>query len=150
MEEEYRMDDEEEEDVMGLLFAANSSDGDFVPPSGMGKGNGKSRAVAMDSVVNSPESVGASSSTRVQRKRRPKPFPDDAETEHRIKDDHDDHETDEADSLPAQYPRLRLLSSMLVPRNAVGRRPQRRRRHRHGRSATTAGASRAGQKCAAR
>src|ERR1700744_762418 len=97
MEEEYRMDDEEEEDVMGLLFAANASDDDFVPSSGMGKGKGKSRAVVMDSVVNSPESVGASSSTRVQRKRRPKQFPDDAETEHRIKDDDDDHETDEAD-----------------------------------------------------
>ena len=36
------MDHEEEEDVMGLLFAANASDDDFVPPSGMGKGKGKS------------------------------------------------------------------------------------------------------------
>ena len=33
MEEDYRMDDEEEEDVMGLLFATNGSDDDFVPPS---------------------------------------------------------------------------------------------------------------------
>ena len=72
------MDDEEEEDVMGLLIATNGSDEEFVPPSGMGKGKGKSRAVAMDGVVDFPESVGASSSSRVQRKRRRKPFPDDA------------------------------------------------------------------------
>ena len=48
------MDDKEEEAVMGLSFAATASDDDFVPPSGMGKGKGKSRAVVMDSVVNSP------------------------------------------------------------------------------------------------
>ena len=119
MEEEYCMDDEEEEDVMGLLFAANASDDNFVPPSGMGKGKGKSRAVAMDSVVNSPERVGASSSTRVQRKRRPKPFPDDAETEHRIKDDHDDHESD-ADS------RARAISAPAPL--VLDARPKKRRR----------------------
>ena len=66
----------------------------------MGKGKGKSRAVPMDSVVDSPESVGASSSTRVQQKRRRKPFPDEAETEYRNKhdDNDDDNESDEADS----------------------------------------------------
>ena len=66
--EDYRMGDEEEEDVMGLLFAANGSDEDFVPPSvsGTGKSKSKSQAVDMDGVVDSPESVGASSSTRVQ------------------------------------------------------------------------------------
>ena len=103
MEEDYRMDDEEEEDVMGLLFATNGSDEEFVPPSGMGKGKGKSRAVHMDSVVDSQaESVGASSSTRTQRKRRRKPFPDEAETEYRNKhdDNDDDNESDEADSHP--------------------------------------------------
>ena len=100
MEEDYQMDDEEEEDVMGLLFATNGSDEEFVPPSGMGKGKGKSRAVPMDSVVDSPESVSASSSTRVQRKRRCNPFPDESETEYRNRhdDDDDDHKSDEADS----------------------------------------------------
>ncbi|KAN0136406.1 hypothetical protein V8E53_005774, partial [Lactarius tabidus] len=76
VDEDYRMNDEEEEDVMGLLFAENTSDDDFVPPSGLGKGKGKSRAVTLDGVVDSPESVGGSSSTRVQRKRRRKSFPD--------------------------------------------------------------------------
>ena len=71
MEEDYCMDDEEE-DVMGLLFAANTSDEDFVPTLVSGNVKGKSRAVAIDGVVDSPESVGAFSSTR-QRKRRPKP-----------------------------------------------------------------------------
>jgi hypothetical protein len=37
MDEEYRMD-EEEEDVMGLPVAANASDDDFVPLSELGKG----------------------------------------------------------------------------------------------------------------
>ena len=98
VDEDYRMDDEEEESVMGLLFAANVSDDEFVSPSGMGKGRGKSRAVGINGVVDSPESVGASSSARVQRKRRRKPFPDEAETEYRIKHYDDDHESDEADS----------------------------------------------------
>jgi hypothetical protein len=31
MDEGYRMDDKGEEDVMGLLFAASTSDEDFVP-----------------------------------------------------------------------------------------------------------------------
>ena len=54
MEEDYRMDNEGEEDVMSLLFAVNGSDDDLRPPSGTGKGKGKSRAVAMDDVVDSP------------------------------------------------------------------------------------------------
>ena len=114
------MDHEEEEDVMGLLFAANASDDDFVPPSGMGKGKGKSRAVVMDSVVHSPESVGASSSTRVQRKRRPKAFPDETETEYRVKDDDDDHESNEADSG------ARAISAPAPP--LLDARPKKRRR----------------------
>ena len=124
MEEDYRMDDEEEEDVMGLLFATNGSDEEFVPPSGMGKGKGKSRAVPMDIVIDSSESVGASSSTRVQRKRRRKPLPDEAETEYRNKhddnDDDDDNESDEADS------RTRAISA---PAPALlDARPEKRRR----------------------
>ena len=59
----------------------------------------------MDGVVDSPESIGASSSTRVQKKRRPKLFPDEAETAYRVKYDDDNHESDVAD------PRVRLFSS---------------------------------------
>ena len=112
-------DDEEEADVMGLLFATNGSDKEFVPPSGMGS---KNRAVPMDGVVDSPESVGASSSTRVQRKRRCKPFPDEAETELRIKhnDDDGEHESDRANS------RTRAISA---PAPALlDARPKQRRR----------------------
>ena len=133
MEEDYRMDDEEEEDVMGLLFAANTSDEDFVPPSVSGKGKGKSRAVAMDGVVDSPESVGASSSTRVQRKRRRKPFPDETELEHRIKHDDDDHESEhESDE---GVPRTRTISAPAPVR--LDAHPKKRRR-----TTTTTGTSR--------
>ena len=147
MEEEYRMDDEE--DVMGLLFAANTSDDDFVPPSRTGKGKSKSRAVAMDSVVNSPESVGASSSTRGRG------GPSRFRTKLSIGSKMTTTATASTKAtkripVRAQYPRLRLLSSMPVPRTAVGRRPQRRHRHLHGRSANSVGVSRAGPKCAVR
>jgi hypothetical protein len=94
-DEDYTMNDEEEEDVMGLLFAANASDDDFVPRSGLGKGKGKSRAVPMDGVVDSPESVGASSSTRVRRKRRRKLLSDETEAEHQVKHDDGEHESEE-------------------------------------------------------
>jgi hypothetical protein len=50
---------------MGLLFAADTSDDDFVPPPGLGMGKDKSHAVLMDGVIDSPESVGASSSTNI-------------------------------------------------------------------------------------
>ena len=101
MDEDHRMDDEEEEDVVGLLFA--TSDEDFVPPSGVGnsKGNskGKSRAIAMDGVIDSLKRVGASLSTIIQRKRR-KPFPDETKPEYWTKHDDDiDDESDEADPL---------------------------------------------------
>ena len=100
MDEDHRMDDEEEEDVMNLLFAANTSDEDSVPLSGVGEDKGKSRAIAMDGVVDSPKSVGASSSTIIQRKRRRKPFPDENEPEYRAKHDDDiDDESHEADPL---------------------------------------------------
>ena len=150
MEEEYRMDDEEEEDVMDLLFAANGSDDDFVPPSGMGKSKGKSRAVAMDSVVNSPENVGAFQVREPRGRGGPIRF----QTKLRLRIWSRMMTTITKVTKPirvhAQYPRLRLLSSMPVPRNAGVRRPQRRHRHQHGRFATTAGASRAGPKCAVR
>jgi hypothetical protein len=121
VDEDYKMnDEEEEEDVMGLLFAENTSDDDFVPSSGMGKGKGKSRAIALDGVVHSPESVGASFSTRVQKKRRTKSFPDEAEHAHRVKHDEDsddDHESDEDGS------RVHAISAP-----ALDAQPEKRRR----------------------
>ncbi|KAN0136386.1 hypothetical protein V8E53_005754 [Lactarius tabidus] len=86
-----------------------------VPPSGLGKGKSKSRAGPVDGVVDSLESDRASSSTRVQRKRRRKPFPDEAEPEHRVEND-DDHECDEAD------PRARAISAP-VPRRSCQEMP---------------------------
>jgi hypothetical protein len=96
-DEDYTMNDEED-GVMGLLFAANTSDEDFVPPPGLGKGKGKSRAVPMDGVVDSPSSVGASSSTRVRRKRRRKLLSDETEAEHQVKHDDGGHESEEGGS----------------------------------------------------
>ena len=70
MEEDYRMDNEGEEDVMSLLFVVNGSDDDLRPPSGTGKGKGKSRAVAMDDVVDSPGEHRGFFKYEVQQKRR--------------------------------------------------------------------------------
>jgi hypothetical protein len=55
----------------------------------MGKGKGKSRAVTMDGVIDSLESVGTSS-MRVQWKQHRKLLPDETEHEHQIKYDEDD------------------------------------------------------------
>ncbi|KAH9055280.1 hypothetical protein EDB87DRAFT_1338580 [Lactarius vividus] len=71
-------DDEEEEDVMGMLFE-NKSDDDFVPPSGLGKGKGKSRAVVVDGVVELSESVAAAAGSRMRRKTWRKELADEAE-----------------------------------------------------------------------
>ena len=70
MEEDYRMDDEEEEDIMGL-FAANGSYDDFLC---LRRGRARVRAKVELSLWTAsstcPENIGASSSTRVQQKRR--------------------------------------------------------------------------------
>ena len=57
-----------------MRISPRAMEEDYMPPSGTGKGKGKSRAVVMYGVGDSPESIGASSSTRVQRKRRRKGF----------------------------------------------------------------------------
>ena len=71
MEEDYRMDDAEEEDVIGLLFAANGSDDDFLC---LRRGQARVRAKVELSLWTAsstcPENIETSSSTRVQRKRR--------------------------------------------------------------------------------
>ncbi|KAH9036078.1 hypothetical protein EDB84DRAFT_1198427 [Lactarius hengduanensis] len=58
-------EDDEEGEVMGTLFE-NTSDDDFVPPSELGKGKG--RAVVVDGVVESSESVAAAAGSRMRRK----------------------------------------------------------------------------------
>ena len=71
---EDRMDDEEEEDVMGMLFQNTSEDDNsLVPPSRLGKGKGNGRGAIVDGVVESPESIsaGAASSARTTRIRKP-------------------------------------------------------------------------------
>ncbi|KAI9437185.1 hypothetical protein H4582DRAFT_2077583 [Lactarius indigo] len=59
-------DDEEEDDVTGMLFE-NTGDDDFVPLSGLGKGKG--RAGVVDDFVESPESMAAAAGSRMRRKR---------------------------------------------------------------------------------
>jgi hypothetical protein len=56
------MDDEEEEDVMGLLFE-NVSHGDFVLPSGFGKGKGN----IVDGVVVSKQNLSTENVCAVAR-----------------------------------------------------------------------------------
>ncbi|KAH8999809.1 hypothetical protein EDB86DRAFT_611018 [Lactarius hatsudake] len=68
--------DDEEEDVMGTLFE-NTSDDDFVPPSGLGKG--KDRAVVVDGVVESSESVAAAAGSTMWRKSWRKELADEVE-----------------------------------------------------------------------
>ena len=150
LEEERRMDDEEEEDVMGLLFAANASDDDFVPPSGMAR----VKARAERSLWTASSTLQKASVLLQVRESRGRGSPSRFRTKLRLSIGSRMTTTISKVMTPirvrAQYLRLRLLSSMLVPRSAVGRRPQRRHRHRHDRSAATAGASRAGPKRAVR
>ncbi|KAH9069522.1 hypothetical protein EDB83DRAFT_2372857, partial [Lactarius deliciosus] len=81
-------DNEEEEDVMGMLFE-NTSDDDFMPPSGLGKGKG--RAVVVDDVVELSETAAAGS--RMRRKSWRKELADEAEVGHN--DDSDDEGDDD-------------------------------------------------------
>ncbi|KAN0136422.1 hypothetical protein V8E53_005790 [Lactarius tabidus] len=75
--EGYRMDDKDEEDVMDLLFAASTSDEDFMPRPDWA--SVKARAARL---------LGRGDA---------KPFPDEVEPEHRIKHDNDDHDGHESD-----------------------------------------------------
>ncbi|KAH8999807.1 hypothetical protein EDB86DRAFT_610991 [Lactarius hatsudake] len=71
-------DDEEEEDDMGMLFENTRDDG-CVPPSGLGKGKGKARAVIVDGVFESSESVATAAGSRMRRKTWRKELADEAE-----------------------------------------------------------------------
>jgi hypothetical protein len=90
----------------------------------LGKGKGKSCAVPTCGVVDSPSSVGASSSTRVQRKRRRKLLPDETEAEHWIQpydnDDDGEHKSDE------DGPRAHALSALALVH--LDARPDKRQR----------------------
>ncbi|KAI9436869.1 hypothetical protein H4582DRAFT_364171 [Lactarius indigo] len=133
-------DDEEEKDVMGMLFE-NTSDDNFVPASGLGKGKG--RAVIADGVVESAESVAAAAGSRMRRKSWRKELADKVEL---------GTTTTATTKAPVTIVRadtqyLCLFLLMLVARNAP-----RHRRHqacfRGGlRSATFAGARHPGPRC---
>ncbi|KAH9036066.1 hypothetical protein EDB84DRAFT_1437744 [Lactarius hengduanensis] len=84
-------DNEEEEDVMGMLYE-NTSDDDSMPPSGLGKGKG--RAVVVDGVVELSESVAAAAGSRMRRKSWRKELADEAEVGH---NDDSDNEGDDDD-----------------------------------------------------
>ncbi|KAH9167665.1 hypothetical protein EDB89DRAFT_107258 [Lactarius sanguifluus] len=107
-------DNEEEEDVMGMLFE-NTSDDDFVPPSGLGKGKGKGkgRAVVVDGVVELSESVAAAAGSRMRRKSWRKELADEAEVE---ENNDSDDEGDDDDG-----PRAHAISAPVFT-NARGKR----------------------------
>ncbi|KAI9436041.1 hypothetical protein H4582DRAFT_496407 [Lactarius indigo] len=84
-------DDGEEEAVMGMLFE-NTSDDDFVPASGLGKG--KDRAVVADGVVESPESVAAATGSRMRRKSWRKELADEVEVRHNDDSDNESSNDD--------------------------------------------------------
>ncbi|KAH8983254.1 hypothetical protein EDB86DRAFT_2967695 [Lactarius hatsudake] len=79
---------------MGMLFE-NTSDDDFMPPSGLGKGKGKGkgRAIDVDGVVELSESVAAAAGSRMRKKSWRKELADEAEVGH--SDDSDDEGDDD-------------------------------------------------------
>ncbi|KAH9041043.1 hypothetical protein EDB85DRAFT_1886676 [Lactarius pseudohatsudake] len=89
-------DNEEEEDVMGMLFE-NTSDDDFMPPSGLGKGKG--RAVVVDGIVELSESVAAAAGSRMRRKSWRMELADEAEVGEN--NDSDDESEDDDETHPA-------------------------------------------------
>ncbi|KAH9055680.1 hypothetical protein EDB87DRAFT_1824419 [Lactarius vividus] len=93
-----RMTDEDEadEDVVGMFEITN--DDNFIPPSGLGKGKG--RAVVVDSVVGSPESVAAAASSMMRRKSWRKAFADVVRHNNDSGGDSDDGESDEDSPIP--------------------------------------------------
>ena len=88
------MDDDEEEDIMGLLFE-NVSHDDFVPPSGLRKGKGKGKGKIVGGVVESPDSIDPAASAGARRRRKSwhKALSDEREVKVRIRQD-DENDSD--------------------------------------------------------
>ena len=114
-----RMDDEEEEDVMGLLFE-NVSHNDFVPPSGLGKGKGKGKGKIVDGSVESPESISPAAAARIRRKSWRKTFANDADVEDRVRHNDDDDSMSESDE---EGPRAPAISAPAFPNASHMKRP---------------------------
>ena len=107
--ESERMDDEEEEDVMGMLFE-NVSHDDFVPPSGLGKGKGKGKGKIVDGSVELPESISPAAAARIRRKSWRRTFADEADVEHRVRHD-DDDDDDSLSESDKEAPRAPTISA---------------------------------------
>ncbi|KAH9014035.1 hypothetical protein EDB84DRAFT_859804 [Lactarius hengduanensis] len=91
-------DNEEEEDVMDMLFE-NTSDDDFMPPSGLGKGKGKGQAVVVDGIVELSEGVAAAAGSRMRRKSWRKELADEAE----VGENNDSDDESEDDDGPRAH-----------------------------------------------
>ncbi|KAH9069621.1 hypothetical protein EDB83DRAFT_2674316 [Lactarius deliciosus] len=91
-------DDEEEEDFMGMSFE-NTSDDDFVPPSGFGKGKG--RVVVVDGVVELSESIAAAPGSMMRRKSGRKELADQV-----VEEDNDSDDDRDDDDGPCASPEL--------------------------------------------
>ncbi|KAH9011690.1 hypothetical protein EDB85DRAFT_1101445 [Lactarius pseudohatsudake] len=81
---------------MGMLFE-NTSDDDFMPPSGLGKGKG--RAVVVDGIVELSESVAAAAGSRMRRKSWRKELADEAE----VGENNDSDDESEDDDGPRAH-----------------------------------------------
>ena len=124
MHEGERMDDEEEEDVMGLLFE-NVGHDDFVPPSGLGKGKGKGKGKIVDGSVESPEGISpaaaaAAAAVRIRRKSWCKTFADEADVEHWVRHNDDDDSLSESDE---EGPRPSAIFAPAFPNASHMKRP---------------------------
>ena len=129
----------------GLLFGANASDDDFMPPSGWAR----ARARAERSLWTVSLTRRRASALLQVRQSRGRGGPSSFRTKLRLyigsKMATMITKATKPIRVRTQYPRLRLFF-LMVPRNAGGRR--RRRRRDCCRIATIAGATRAGPKCA--
>ena len=97
------MDDEEEEDVVGILFE-NASDNDLLPPSGLGKGKGKGKGLAV--VVGLPNSLSpaAAAGSRIRKKSWRKALADGDEVVVRYNDKDGYSDGESGEDVPRAHP----------------------------------------------
>ena len=126
------MDDEEEEDVVGLLSQNTSEDDNtLVPQSRSGKGKGKGRVAIVDGVIESPVSVSAgaassaSTTTRIRKPSWRKALADEAAAPDTSDADGEAETDDNVEGNPPISGPVVALHPL--PRNAS----MRRHRHQH-------------------